>query len=155
MRNGYRTQSNLNRTNRTQSSLNRTNQTQSNRNRISIESENRGNIRLRFDCVWQSNFNRSIAFDCVQLVRSPNPFDWHRLVIVSWRFDRPVFKKAFCPQFFCVKKGYTTVFATAICNKDLSAASTLDNSYLCSYQSFPMIVMPTDCLVQSAFFQQF
>ena len=65
-----RTQSNLNRTNRTQSNLNQTNRTQSNLNRISIESENRGNIQLRFDCVRQSNFNRSIAFNCVRLVRS-------------------------------------------------------------------------------------
>ena len=53
--------------NRTQSNLNRTNQTQSNP-KIGVI------IRLRFDCVRQSNFNRSIAFD---LVRSSNPFVEH------------------------------------------------------------------------------
>ena len=59
--------------NRTQSNLNQT-------NRISIESKNWGNIRLRFDCFRQSNFNRSIVFDLVQLVWSSNSFDWDRLV---------------------------------------------------------------------------
>ena len=41
-----------------------------------IESENRCNILLRFDCVLQSNFNRSIVFD---LVQSSIPFDRDRL----------------------------------------------------------------------------
>ena len=45
------------------------------RNRIqsnvieAIERQILGNIRLRFDCVRQSNRNYSIVFDCVQLIR--------------------------------------------------------------------------------------
>ena len=42
------------------------------RNRISLESIEfypEFQIRLVFDCVRQSNFNHSIAFDCVQLIR--------------------------------------------------------------------------------------
>ena len=34
-----------------------------------IEQQVLGNIRLNFHCVWRSNRNHSIAFNCIQLIR--------------------------------------------------------------------------------------
>lgn len=59
--------------------INWTNRTLLERNRTQLNITQEWAVRLRFDCVRQSNRNHSIAFDCVRLVRLRFPFEVVRL----------------------------------------------------------------------------